>query len=192
MSKNKTHNDYGDSLEIEIQDEATSNAEEIPELDSPDVTQLEQEDNDLQQSNNDLEDMLKRKVAEFENYKRRTDKEKIELLEYGNIRLLQKFVDILDDIRNAYDAAQKTNDNSAVVKGFEMVLQKTEKLFADEGVKVMPIKIGDEFDVNMQEALMHQPSKDVPEGHITMIMQNGYTYKDKVLRYAKVATSAGK
>ncbi|MDR0926968.1 MAG: nucleotide exchange factor GrpE [Ignavibacteria bacterium] len=144
----------------------------------------------LTANNAELEDMLKRRVAEFENYKRRTDKEKMDLLDYGSGKLLAKFVDILDDLANATDAAKKSDDTNAVVTGLEMIAQKTAKLFADEGVTLMDVNIGDEFNVEYHEALMTQPS-DLPEGCITMILQKGYMYKDKVIRYAKVATSAG-
>ena len=138
----------------------------------------------------ELEDMLKRRVAEFENFKRRTDKEKIELLEYGNVKLLARFIDLIDNLQNAVKAANSATDLSSVQQGIEMIYQKVCKQFEDEGVRQIEVNIGDEFDVEKHEALMQQPS-DLPEGCITMVVQSGYIYKDKVLRYAKVATSSG-
>ena len=181
--KNKIKDDGVDTVEIEnnMNEQMENNENEIN-----DNSTVEE----LTNANADLEDMLKRRVAEFENFKRRTDKEKMELLEYGSIKLLMKFVDLLDDLKNAQAAANSSQDISAVLKGLEIINQKTEKLFAEEGVEQMNISIGDEFDVEKHEAMMRQPS-ELPEGQITMVMQNGYTYKNKVIRYAKVATSVG-
>jgi molecular chaperone GrpE len=145
---------------------------------------------ELTAKNVELEDMLKRRVAEFDNYKKRTDKEKLELLEYGNARILSSLIDLLDDLRNANDAAKKHPDIASLQAGIEMIYQKADKIFSDQGVKLIDISVGDEFDVNIHEALMRQAS-ELAEGLITMILQPGYMYKDKIIRYAKVATSAG-
>ena len=192
-TKNKIKDDGIDSVEIEninndennLKDEMENNTENETIEEFANAKKIEE----LTNANNELEDMLKRRVAEFENFKRRTDKEKMDLLEYGNVKLLTKFVDLLDDLKNAQAAANNTDDISSIVKGLEMINQKAEKIFADTGVQQMEVNIGDEFDVEKHEAMMRQPS-DLPEGQITMIMQNGYTYKEKVIRYAKVATSA--
>jgi molecular chaperone GrpE len=201
ISKNKINDDGADSVELENAENLSqnpSNNEENNQIEemklnnteTDKIEELTKKIEDLTNANSELEDMLKRRVAEFENFKRRTDKEKMELLEYGNIKLFMKFVDLLDDLKNAKQAANNTEDISSVITGLEMINQKTEKLFADEGVLPMEVNIGDEFDVEKHEAMMRQPS-DLPEGQITMIIQNGYVYKEKVIRYAKVATSAG-
>lgn len=196
MNKNKIINDGIDSVEIENIANNENNLNEKMEHNNTEneikecntAEEFAKKIEELTNANTELEDMLKRRVAEFENFKRRTDKEKMDLLEYGNIKLLVKFVDLLDDLKNAHQAAKNTEDVASVVKGLEMINQKAEKLFTDEGVKQMEVNVGDEFDVEKHEAMMQQPS-DLPEGHITMIMQNGYTYKEKIIKYAKVATS---
>jgi molecular chaperone GrpE len=71
-----------------------------------------------------------------------------------------------------------------------MIYQKAVKLFADEGVKAMDTQIGDDFDVDFHEALMRQDS-ELEENKIVNILQTGYTYRDRILRYAKVITSTG-
>lgn len=139
---------------------------------------------------NSLEDQLKRMAAEFENYKRRTSKEKMDLIEYGNSNILSKFVELLDDIRNAEKASNATTDIASVQQGLDMIYQKAVKLFADEGVKAMDTQIGDDFDVDFHEALMRQDS-ELEENKIVNILQTGYTYRDRILRYAKVITSTG-
>ena len=203
VPKNKIQCDGTDSVEIEnvgddenltgnpiANNERNNQNQEMNNTENEKNEEFAQKIEELTNANAELENMLKRRVAEFENFKRRTDKEKMELLEYGSIKLLTKFVDLLDDLKNAHQAASNTDDVSSVVKGLDMINQKAEKLFAEEGVQPMDINVGDEFDVEKHEALMRQPS-DLPEGQITMIIQNGYVFKDKVIRYAKVATSAG-
>jgi molecular chaperone GrpE len=178
----KNMNKKEETISIENENyEQTSETNELEEIDAL---------KELQNKNADLEDLLKRRAAEFDNFKKRTDKEKLELLDYGNAKVFSALVDILDDLRNANEAIKKHQDIVSIQSGLEMIYQKVDKLFIEQGVKLMEVNIGDEFDVNLHEALMRQPS-DLPEGRITMILQPGYLYKDKVIRYAKVATSAG-
>lgn len=186
-------NDRGDTIEIENleNNQNTENIDANIDISLENVIELVQKIDELSKANTELEDMLKRKVAEFENFKRRTDKEKMELFEYGNIKLLTRFIDLLDDLKNAQQTTQNTEDVVAVRKGVDMIKQKAEKLFENEGVKQMEVNIGDPFDVDKHEAMMLQES-DLPEESVAMVIQNGYMYKDKVLRYAKVATAIGK
>lgn len=169
---------------------------EIEDLENTEIENNHCEDNyeKLLKEKEEIEEQLKRRAAEFENFKRRTDKEKQELLEYGNVRLMAKFVDLLDDISNAEIAsnniAELAPEVEAIKKGIDMIYQKAIKLFEDEGVKTIETNIGDDFDVDFHEALMRQPS-ELEENKIVMVLQRGYTYKDKILRYAKVATSSG-
>lgn len=144
----------------------------------------------LEKEKNDLEEQLKRQVAEFENFKKRTEKEKNDLIEYSNMILISKFLILLDDISNAKESSASTNDIIALQKGIEMIYQKTLKLFELEGVKQIEVKPGDDFNVDLHEAILRQPS-DFEENKIVNILQTGYTYKEKVLRYAKVSTSTG-
>lgn len=139
----------------------------------------------------DFKDQLMRKAAELENIRRRSIKEKQEMLEYANERLLFKMLEILDDINSAVDAGKKSTDFEVLLKGMEMIQQKTAKLFAESGVAPMENASGKPFDVNFHEAMMHIPS-DEPEGNVVQTLQNGYMIHDKVLRHARVITSAGK
>lgn len=188
MQKRSEKNQIEES-DNDLQNEETEISKKINELEAVNAELVKKLDESTKASA-ELEDMLKRRVAEFENYKRRTDKEKLDLLEYGNIKLLSRFIDLIDDLQNAAKAASAATDVSSVQQGIDMIYQKICKQFEEEGVKQIEINVGDEFDVERHAALMQQPS-DLPEGSITMVIQSGYIYKDKVLRYAKVATSSG-
>lgn len=144
----------------------------------------------LMKEKEELKDQLIRKAAELENARRRHIKEKQDMLEFANERLLFKMLEVLDDVNNAADAAKKSNDYDSLVQGLEMIRNKTIKLFDENGVKVMPDPAGTEFDVNFHEAMMVMPS-ELPEHTVVQTFQAGYTMYDKVLRHARVATSSG-
>lgn len=138
----------------------------------------------------DLKDQLLRKVAEFENFKKRTLKEKQDLIQFANAQLLFKLLDLVDNIEKAYNSAKESQDYEALLKGIDLIFQQANKILQDEDVSPIPIEIGDDFDVNTQDALMTINS-ELPEGKVAMILQKGYQIKDKVLRHAKVAVSQG-
>ncbi len=130
-----------------------------------------------------------RKVAELENFRRRTEQEKEEMRIYANHKLLISILPIVDDLQRALDTGRVGHDYQAFLSGIEMVYNKAMQTLAELGVT--PINtVGTEFDVNLHEALMRMPS-EAPEGQIVQEAQRGYTFRDKVLRHAKVITSAG-
>lgn len=169
-----------------------SNDEVAPEEnENTDDTNFKEQIAQLVAEKEELKNQVIRKAAEFENLRKRTLREKQELLEFGSEKLLFKMLELLDDINNAVDASQNTNDFDSLLKGLEMIKNKADKLFSESGVKIMEIQKGDEFDVDFHEAMMHIASNDVEEGHIVQVIQKGYMLSDKVLRHAKVITSAG-
>lgn len=138
---------------------------------------------------NEFRDHAMRKVAELENFRRRTQQEKEDLTAYANQKLLQNILPIVDDLQRALELGRKGNDYKALLEGIEMVYNKAQQTLGDVGVTPLE-PVGQEFDVNLHEALMRIPS-EAPEGQVVQEVQRGYMYKDKVLRHAKVITSAG-
>ena len=186
-----------DEREIDIKTEDSDLSEEqIEELkaevsveDELEGDELEFRIDDLENQVESLKDQLLRKTAEMENLRRRTQKEKEELVKYANERLIMNLLDIPDDLTNALQAAKQENsDKESVVQGIEMIYNKAFRLFENAGLK--PLQT-DEFDVELHEALMQQPSDEIPEGCIIAIVQPGYILNDKVIRHAKVVTSSG-
>lgn len=189
-----------DEREIDIKTEDSDLSEEqIEELkaevsveDELEGDELEFRIDDLENQVESLKDQLLRKTAEMENLRRRTQKEKEELVKYANERLIMNLLDIPDDLTNALQAAKQENsDKESVVQGIEMIYNKAFRLFENAGLKPLQTKVGDEFDVELHEALMQQPSDEIPEGCIIAIVQPGYMLNDKVIRHAKVVTSSG-
>ena len=144
----------------------------------------------LENERDELKDQLLRSVAELENYRRRVLKEKREIIDYANERLMLNLLPILDDLGNAIEAGKKTPDCDSMLTGLDLIYQKSQKLFENEGVKIMENTVGKPFDFNEHEAVMKMPS-ELPEDYIISEVLSGYKMKDKILRHAKVVTSAG-
>ncbi|HOV92815.1 MAG TPA: nucleotide exchange factor GrpE [Candidatus Kapabacteria bacterium] len=152
---------------------------------------LIEENEKLKKENEELRDQLVRKVAEFENFRKRTLKEKEDIIQFGNTQLLYELLELVDNIEKAYNTAKTNQDFDALLRGLELINQQAYKLMQDFDVSPIPINIGDDFDVDTQDALMTVPS-DIPPGKVALILQKGYKIKDKVLRHAKVAVSQPK
>jgi molecular chaperone GrpE len=145
----------------------------------------------LTKERDDFKDQLQRKVAEFENFRTRTLKEKAALLEYGNSKILEKFLVLLDTFEKAIEAGKKSQDYDSLLKGIELLHQQAIKIFEEAGVTEMADQVGEDFNIDFHDALMIMPS-DLESGKVALVMQKGYMYKDNVLRHASVATSAEK
>lgn len=170
------------------QDTATENIE-IENL-QKELEELRAKVESLESEKNELRDQLLRKAAEFENFRRRTQKEKEDLLLYGTEKLLQNLLPILDDLNNAVAASKQSPDFESLATGLEMISQKAKKLFEQAGVSEIDSPVGKPFDFEFHEALMNIPS-EIPEGYVVQELQKGYKLFDRVIRHTKVVTSSG-
>ena len=129
-----------------------------------------------------------RLFAEFENYKKRTAKEKMDFFQYANQDMMISMLDVLDDFERALkNIAEHGND--ADLQGVELIYQKFKNKLAEKGLKAMEVKPGDDFNVDLHEAITQIPSPTPElEGKIVDVIETGYTLNDKVIRFAKVVT----
>jgi molecular chaperone GrpE len=190
----------GDSVTINELKENMSKEETKQDTENNDMAEMSYEEavveltarlEAAEKEKEETKEQVKRAYAELENFRRRSLKEKQEMIDYANERLLFKMLALLDDISNAIDAGKKSDDYEALLRGIEMIQQKTLKTFEESGVKPMELSVGKEFDFNLHEAIMMMPSDEVPAEHIVAEVQKGYMMHDKVLRHAKVVTSSG-
>lgn len=134
-----------------------------------------------------LKDKYLRTVAEFDNYKKRTLKEKTELILNGSEKTVTTFLPILDDMERAIANAGKSTDIIAVEEGWELIYNKFIKQLDSIGVKKIETNDAD-FDVDYHEAVAMVPGMgDDKKGKVIDCVQTGYTLNDKVIRHAKVA-----
>ncbi|WP_292009981.1 nucleotide exchange factor GrpE [Chryseobacterium sp.] len=129
-----------------------------------------------------------RLYAEFENYKKRTSKEKMEFFQYANQDMMISMLGVLDDFERALKEIAK-NGNSADLQGVELIYQKFKNKLGEKGLKSMEVNAGDAFDVDFHEAITQIPApSEELKGKIVDVIETGYTLNDKVIRFAKVVT----
>ncbi len=180
-----------EELEKETMEKEQQSEEKMEKSSQEEPDNANQKVDELKKENEELKDQVKRMAADLENFRRRSLKEKQELIEYANDRLMFKLLPVLDDLDKALESGKKATDYDALLTGVGMILQKTIKLFEEAGVKPMEDPTGKPFDYDLHEAVMVMPSDIIPEEHVIHEVQKGYMIHDKVLRHAKVVTSSG-
>ena len=178
----------GEELELNNEETTQNDAEEQAEDANGEETPAEEELAPLVAAQNEAEqwkDKYIRLVAEFENYKKRTLKEKSELILNGSEKTVAAILPILDDFERA--TADKTEDPQAIKEGYELIYKKFLKALETLGVNKINTDNAD-FDVDYHEAIAMVPGMgDDKKGKVIDCVQTGYTLNDKVIRHAKVA-----
>lgn len=151
-------------------------------------TKDDQKINELQEELNRYKDLLLRKAAEFENYKRRTENEQLNLLKYAAETFIVKLLPVIDDFERSLQYIDNSKDIEAVKAGIHLVYEKFVKLLNEQGVTRIDA-VGKPFDVNFHEAVMQQNS-ELHEPHTVIDeIESGYLYKDRVIRHSRVIVS---
>ena len=131
-------------------------------------------------------DKYLRLFAEFENYKRRTVKERIELFKTANQEVVSAMLPVLDDFDRAITEISKTDDGP-VLKGIELISEKLKNTLVAKGLEVVEINVGDVFNADFAEAITQIPApNDNLKGKIVDILEKGYKLGDKIIRFPKV------
>jgi molecular chaperone GrpE len=139
----------------------------------------------LQDELAEAKDKYLRLYSEFENFRRRTAREKMEMIQSANEQLVKSLLPIVDDFERAEKALQTAE--SKELEGFLLIHNKFRKTLEQAGVKAMEIQTGADFDVDAHEAITQLPaSDDGLKGKILEVVEKGYVLNDKVIRYAKV------
>lgn len=142
---------------------------------------------EFQQKMEQLNDKHLRLVAEFENYKRRTSKERIELFTSANKELMTALLPVLDDFERAFKNTEDTDATAEVMKGFRLIYNKMTETMKQKGLKPMDDCTGAPFDMEEMEAITKIPAPDKKlKGKVVDQIERGYMLGDKVIRYARV------
>lgn len=172
----------GDNV-TQVQDEVLNTEEQ----ETVEVQQdIEKEIETLREKCADLADKNLRMMAEFDNYRRRTNKEKLELLSTAGERIFKDMLPLIDDFERARQAMQTTEDIQAVREGIDLIYQKFIGFLEKNDVKQIPTENAD-FDTEYHEAITTFPAPTAEQkGKVIDCTQKGYTLGEKVIRYAKV------
>ena len=175
--------------------EAAEKEEESPEVQNEQTEETienqteestEKTEPSLEQEVGELKDKYLRLYSEFENYRRRTAKEKIEFQFTANEKLILDLLPVLDDFERAQKSTEKTAENEAILNGIELVYQKLYKVLEQKGLKPIGAQ-GEVFDTELHEAVTQipAPSEDL-KGKVVDEIEKGYYLGEKVVRFSKV------
>jgi molecular chaperone GrpE len=137
----------------------------------------------------EMKNLLQRLQADFENFRKRSQKEKEEFGKYLNADLLMRVLPVLDNFELAFKHQPQELETNEWVHGIWHIQKQLEQVLVDEGVTEIPA-LGERFDPSKHDALEEVPS-DKPEGEIVEVILKGYQIGDKILRHARVKVSAG-
>jgi molecular chaperone GrpE len=178
MKKEKDKEKSKPSDETNNEDSNNNKADEAAEQK---ILQLE---NEL----NDYKDRLLRKAAEFENYKRRTENDQLNLFKYAAESFIIKILPVIDDFERSLQHIDKSTDINSVKEGVHLVYEKFQKVLGEQGVSKIDA-VGKPFDVHYHEAIMQRTDEDSEPHTVLDEIESGYLYKDRVIRHSKVIVS---
>lgn len=178
MSKKERIEKQEESQESTVQNEETQERQEMPETEKD-------ETEELKARIADLEDKNLRMMAEFDNYRRRTNKEKLELMATAGERIFTEMLPLIDDFERAVSAMEKTDDIDSVREGIRLIQQKFLAFLAKNDVHVIETVSAD-FNTDEHEAVTTFAAGEENKGKVIDCTQKGYKLGDKVIRFAKV------
>ncbi len=182
MAVNESSDEVAEQTESVNADDA-ENAESTDNAENDECSEVEK----LQAEIEELKKQALYKAAEFDNYRKRTLKERAELILNGGEKTITALLPVIDDMERALQNGEKTDDPQVLREGMELIYQKLMKVLEAQGVKKIDTQDAD-FDTNLHEAVALVPGMgDDKKGKVIDCMATGYKLNDKVIRYAKVA-----
>ncbi|MCJ7759003.1 MAG: nucleotide exchange factor GrpE [Gillisia sp.] len=188
-NNNKTRDNNSDinqdeTIENQAEEISGDAIDEVEEQEVEELSEIEQLKLDVEKE----KDKFLRLFAEFENYKRRTSKERIELFKTANQDVMTAMLPVLDDFDRALTEIKKTKDKN-LIKGVELIHNKFQETLKNKGLEAMNVKHGDSFDADVHEAITQIPASSAKlKGKIMDIVERGYKLGDRIIRFPKVVT----
>jgi molecular chaperone GrpE len=181
-TENKLNDEIVDPTPIENNDSNTEALDAAIEERVEEISREEQLSQDLASE----KDKFIRLFAEFENYKRRTARERIELFKTANQEVLLALLPVLDDFDRALSEIKKTDDN-VLIQGVELIQEKLKSTLVSKGLEQVDVKEGDAFNADFAEAITQIPAASPKmKGKIVDVIEKGYKLGDKIIRFPKV------
>ncbi|MCB7481374.1 nucleotide exchange factor GrpE [Christiangramia sediminis] len=169
---------------IDEVDENDENNDKEPQLKEDELTEEERLKEDVQKE----KDKFLRLFAEFENYKRRTSKERLDLFKTANQEVMTAMLPIMDDFDRALNELKKSGDEN-LLKGIELIHNKLKETLKAKGLERMEVEHGSDFDSEVHEAITQIPApSDDLKGKIVDVVEPGYKLGERIIRYPKVIT----
>lgn len=186
--KDKMNENFKDELNENMNPDIESADDDHVEEEIVSKSDSEEKIKSLEAEVNQYKELMLRKAAEFENYKRRTENDQLNLLKYAAESLIIKLLPTLDDLERSLEHFNEENDIKKVKEGVQLIYNKFIKTLDEQGIKKIE-SIGQPFSVEFHEALMQRADDSVPPYTVIDELETGYMYKDRVIRHAKVIVS---
>lgn len=174
-----------DELQEQLEADSQEALDSAQDTESTQEVESVQDIEDYKRQYDELKDQYVRAFADFENTKKRLERDKNQSLEYANERVMSDLLPVLDTLDKALESARANPEAQAIAQGLELTLESFNKVLNKHGVE--RIDTSGEFDPNLHECLMQVPSQDKEDGSILATLQQGYVYKSRVLRPAMVS-----
>jgi len=187
-NKTNKENTNKDNDESKAKNDKSVNEKKKEESQHTESEQTLSKEEQLQLEVEQQKDKYLRLFAEFENYKRRTSKERLELFKTASQELMQAMLPVLDDFDRALKEINKSKDKN-LIEGVELINNKLRETLKSKGLEPMLVKEGDTFDGDIHEAVTQIPAPDKSmKGKIVDVVEKGYTLGEKIIRFPKVVT----
>ena len=175
-----------EEIKEEAEEEDASGTEEQDEQKEPEKKDFFQKKKDKKDEKiEELTDMVKRQMAEFDNYRKRTEKEKASMYEIGAREVIEKILPIVDNFERGLAAVPEEEKETPFVDGMNKIYRQLLSVFEGMGVKAIE-SVGQEFNPDYHNAVMHVEDEEAGENVVVEEFQKGYTYKDTVIRHSMV------
>ena len=181
------HEEINDTAEEETVEEAEEAVAEEPETEKEKGSFFKKKEKKDKKDEKieELTDRVRRQMAEFDNFRKRTEKEKTQMFETGAKSIVEKILPVVDNFERGLAAVTEEEKGSPFVEGMEKIYKQMMTMLEEAGVK--PIEaVGQEFDPNLHNAVMHIEDEEFGENIIAEEFQKGYTYRDSVVRHSMV------
>ena len=169
-------------------EEAKAEEAEAEDAKADEEDEEEETEADGSEAINELEARYMNLYAEYDNYRKRTQKEKDNIYADAIATVTKEFLTVIDNLDRATEGAKKSDEASLdkVIQGMELVDRHAKDILAKIGVEEIPAQRGTKFDPNLHDAMMHVDDDELGEQEIAMVFAKGYKYKDRVIRHAQV------
>jgi len=177
-------NQVEDTIDEAIDEVEKANEDREESIEESEFTEEEKLKEDLGKE----KDKFLRLFAEFENYKRRTSKERLDLFKTANQEVMTAMLPVLDDFDRALNELSKGGDKN-LIEGVELIHNKLKETLTSKGLEAMNVQQGDTFDSELHEAITQVPApKDKLKGKVVDVVERGYKLGDRIIRFPKVVT----
>lgn len=164
----------------------TVQEDSVPKEDKKEKKKKDKKQDALKEKIEELEDRVKRQMAEFENFRKRTEKEKTAMFETGAKSVIEKILPVVDNFERGLASIPEGENDGAIAQGMQMIYKQLMTELENLDVKPIPA-VGEEFNPEFHNAVMQVESEEFESGVVAQELQKGYTYRESVVRHSMVA-----